>query len=202
MRFISLASLALASAATFVWACDSHDAAGGPVTGPIDDHCGSTAQATSMASCTASDAGVEGGADDAATDGPQKHEEHPTLPPADAGVLFNQSGADEECKYDFTWTSTAVALNENVTFTLTLKNRTDKLPALGAAPAIEAFLDATHPAPNSGAKSVEEGAGVYEIGPIRFDRSGYWTVRFHVYNRCIDGPTSPHGHAAFYVSVP
>lgn len=32
--------------------------------------------------------------------------------------------------------------------------------------------------------------------------AGQWTVRFHFFDVCIDGPTSPHSHAAFYVNVP
>ena len=49
---------------------------------------------------------------------------------------------------------------------------------------------------------------MYKVGPIRFDAAGnapghYWTVRFHLYEECNDSPEdSPHGHAAFYVSVP
>lgn len=192
-----------------IYACGSHDhATGGAVVGPVDVHCGTTAQATSASACQPGDAGAgdagagDAAASDAATDGPQKHEEPGPHPPEDAGVLFNQSGSDEECKYDFAWTSTEVALNTNVTFTLTVKNRVDKKPALGANPQPEVFLDTTHPAPNSGAKTVDKGGGVYEVGPIRFDRTGVWTVRFHVYDACVYGLTSPHGHVAFYVNVP
>jgi hypothetical protein len=199
--------VALAGASAFVYACDAHDATpGGAVTGPVDDHCGATATTVDPSTCQPGDAGTSDAkadvATDAALDGPQKHEEPAPGPPTDAGVLFNQSGSDEDCKYDFQWTATPVELNANVTFTVTVKHRATKAPALGATPYVEAYLDATHPAPNSGAKTVDQGGGVYAIGPIRFDRSGYWTVKFHVYDTCVDGPTSPHGHASFYVSVP
>ena len=71
--------------------------AGGAVTGPQDSHCGSTKQMTSKASCQPSaDAGV-------ADSG---------MPMDDGGMseygkpMYNQSGADDECKYDVSWTST------------------------------------------------------------------------------------------------
>lgn len=203
MRLLPWIGVSLAPLAAVIYACGTHDAApGGAVVGPVDTHCGTGSQATSQAACQPGDAGVGEAAGDADTDGPQKHEEPAPLPPADAGVLFNQSGSDEECKYDFGWTSTPIALNENVTFTLTVKSRADKQPALGADPQPEVFLDSTHPAPNSGTKTTDKGNGVYEVGPIRFDRTGFWTVRFHVYDGCVYGVTSPHGHVAFYVNVP
>lgn len=48
------------------------------------------------------------------------------------------------------------------------------------------------------------GSGVYQIGPAAFfDESGLWYVRFHFNGNCCDAlPDSPHGHAAFYVTVP
>ena len=51
-------------------------------------------------------------------------------------------------------------------------------------------------------KATETSPGTYTYGPIRFDASGKWTVRFHLYEDCVDGDTSPHGHAAFFVTVP
>ena len=89
-----------------------------------------------------------------------------------------------------------------MTFTVTVKNRADGKPATGADPQPEVFLDATHAAPSSGSKTVARGDGVFDVGPIRFDRAGYWTVRFHVFDACVYGPLSPHSHAAFYVNVP
>ncbi len=45
-------------------------------------------------------------------------------------------------------------------------------------------------------------ASADQSGAIRFDRAGYWTVRFHVFDACVDGPLSPHSHVAFYVNAP
>jgi hypothetical protein len=64
------------------------------------------------------------------------------------------------------------------------------------------FLNDTHPAPNTDQKSTEGPDGTYRVGPIRFDGKGQWTVRFHFHEDCDDSETSPHGHAAFFVSVP
>ena len=83
-----------------------------------------------------------------------------------------------------------------------MKTRADGKPVLGAEPDSDVFLNDTHAAPNAGTKSAEKGNGVYEIGPIRFDQPGQWTVRFHFFGICPDAPDSPHGHAAFYVNVP
>ena len=58
-------------------------------------------------------------------------------------------------------------------------------------------------APNSGQTTVEQGNGVYKVGPIQFSKSGKWIVRFHFNECCSDDPMdSPHGHAAFWVNVP
>jgi hypothetical protein len=116
--------------------------------------------------------------------------------------MYNQSGADDDCKYDVSWTSTAIYRDTDATFTVTVKARSDGKPVLGAAPDSEVFLDTTHGAPNVGTKTTDKGNGVYDIGPIRFDRAGQWTVRYHFFDVCIDGTSSPHGHAAFYVNVP
>ncbi len=168
---------------------------GGPVTGTQDSHCGTTKQAWSLASCQSSpDAGTP---DAAATDAAE-----PDGGASEYGeTMFNQVGADDECKYDVSWTATSVYRDTDVTFTVTVKSRTDGTAVLDAEPDVEAFLGTSHAAPSTG-KSTEKGGGVYTIGPVRFDQAGKWTVRFHFFDRCIDGPTSPHGHAAFFVSVP
>jgi hypothetical protein len=44
--------------------------------------------------------------------------------------------------------------------------------------------------------------GVFEVGPIAFDKSGRWAVRLHFYEECVHSETSPHGRAAFFVDVP
>jgi hypothetical protein len=45
--------------------------------------------------------------------------------------------------------------------------------------------------------------GVYVVGPVVFDKSGDWVFRFHFNEECLDvSPESPHGHAAFHITVP
>ena len=100
-------------------------------------------------------------------------------------------------------------------FTVTLTNAVDGTPVTGIPQGvlIEAFiptdLDAscdnksTHPSPSTGPLTeTSPGSGIYS-GPIIFDAPGEWTVRFHIHEECADLlPTSPHGHAAFHVTVP
>jgi len=198
----SLFSRSIAPALTLalVVACTSKTPdgpAGGAVSGALDAHCGTTKVTIDSSTCQkpTGDAGMP-----MADAG---------MPMADAGTtpdmgatMYNQSGADDDCKYDVTWTSTAIYRDTDATFTVTVKTRADGKPVLGAEPDSEVFLDTTHAAPNAGTKTTDKGNGVYDVGPIRFDRAGQWTVRFHFFDVCIDGPDSPHGHAAFYVTVP
>jgi hypothetical protein len=174
---------------------------GGPVSGTTDDHCaGVPAQPTSQNDC------------------------HLTAPadagpvPVDAGsdygpTMFDSEGDDDDCKYHVKWTSSAISENSNVTFTVVATNKTDGTPLTGPGPTtgvgagadvyIEAYLDDTHPAPLTQQSSDETTPGTYAIGPIQFDASGKWTVRYHFYEDCSDiAADSPHGHAAFYVDVP
>ena len=38
---------------------------------------------------------------------------------------------------------------------------------------------------------------------VTFDDKGTWLIRFHLFENCLDfDPASPHGHAAFFISVP
>ena len=89
-----------------------------------------------------------------------------------------------------------------VTLTVTAITTLDGTALAGAQASAEIFLSNTHPAPNSNVKSVEGPAGVYTIGPVRFDMAGNWTVRFHLFEDCHDTDDSPHGHIAFFVEVP
>lgn len=167
---------------------------GGPVAGPADAHCGATVQTVSQSAC--SDPGTGGSAAGGGGAGGMMMEEM-------ADVMYNAEGDDDDCKYHMKWSSTAVAQNQDVTFTLTLTTKSDGKPATGAAPDIEAFLDDTHPAPNSDQKPTEGDSGTYTIGPMRFDAAGKWTVRFHVYDTCSDfNEESPHSHGAFFLQVP
>jgi hypothetical protein len=117
-------------------------------------------------------------------------------------VRYNAEADDDDCKYHVKWTSTDITENKDVTFTITLTAKADGKGVTGAAPDIEAFLDETHPAPNSPQKPTDKGAGVYEVGPVQFDKAGKWTARFHFFEDCMDSETSPHGHVGFYVNVP
>jgi len=127
----------------------------------------------------------------------------------DFGATMNGStGGDDDCKYGVSWTSTPIHENADVTFFVTLQQLASVpplLPATGGVVSLEAFLTLLHVADVSRTKSLESpaGSGIYQVGPIRFDAPGNWTVRFHFNEPCSDeSADSPHGHAAFYVQVP
>jgi len=135
---------------------------------------------------------------------------------ADYGeTLFNSSGDDDDCKYQIAWTATPIRKGENVTFTVTASSKATGAPleridaqragAL-ALSRVEPYFpcDPTHltPAADLHAPITETAPGVFSVGPIVFDQSGRWVVRFHFYEECYDSETSPHGHAAFFVDVP
>jgi len=160
---------------------------GGPVTSTAadEDHCASGAQEVGMCVTSADD-------DAAAAD-----EEHETN--------YGSEAPDDDCKYRVSFTNTCIRLNEPVTLTLKLDTLSDGKPASGAKPAYpEIFMEeGNHPSPSNRLTAVESPPGTYEIGPIVFDRSGRWVVRFHFFEDCSDVPEdSPHGHAAFYIDVP
>lgn len=117
-------------------------------------------------------------------------------------TLYNAAGPDDECKYNIQWSSTPVSQNKNVTFNLKAVTRADNKPVTGAEPSIEVFLDESTPGPSTNQATQETSNGVYSIGPVQFNKPGKWTVRFHLYGQCGDEAGSPHGHAAFFVSVP
>ncbi|MFO0670997.1 MAG: FixH family protein [Polyangiaceae bacterium] len=162
-------------------------ATGGPVTGAADTHCteadgGKIVQATNAGSCAVTgDAGTE------------------ELP----GPMFNAEADDDDCKYHVKWSITPIQVGKDATVTVTVTKRTDGSPLTGASPNAELFLSDTHPAPNTAVKTTETAAGTYTIGPVQFDASGQWTMRFHFFETCTDvAEDSPHGHAAFWVAVP
>jgi hypothetical protein len=163
---------------------------GGAVSGAVDTHC-TEAQAVDPAIC-------EQVVPDAGPDQPDAGDGG-----SDFGdTLYGAEGDDDDCKYHLTWTSTPVCQNTDVTFTVTAIQLADNAPVTDPQPYIEAFLDETHPAPNSSATAVPKGNGTYDIGPIRFDAPGRWTVRYHLFGTCPDSEESPHGHGAFFVDVP
>jgi hypothetical protein len=131
-------------------------------------------------------------------------------------TLYNSEGNDDDCKYHASWTASPIRLNENVTFTLTAAT---EAPDGSAGAPLEPLADGDipltrvdvyqpclpnrrGPAQNAVAKVAETAPGVFTIGPIKFDQAGRWVVRFHLYEQCIDGDTSPHGHIAFFIDVP
>ena len=121
-------------------------------------------------------------------------------------TLYNAQGADDDCKYDVQWTASPIRQNTDVTFTVTVKRRADNgAPETGGDVTLEIFLTDTHPGNTGNAVSTESpaGSGIYKVGPARFDMPGKWTVRFHFNELCSDEPKdSPHGHVAFFVTVP
>jgi hypothetical protein len=165
----------------------NNDAAvGGPVTGALDSHCaGLPIVVVNSASCTA-------------TPEPGGDAEEPA-------VLFNAEGNDDDCKYRVSFTSTPVRLNQNVTFTVTVKSLDPAhldAPVTGADPSIEGTQGDFHALPNNGTVTAAAVPGTYTIGPVKFDASGAWVTRFHFFEDCADVPESPHGHVAFYLYVP
>jgi hypothetical protein len=165
---------------------------GGPVTGAQDAHCvgdgGNQFIAVDKAQCTvdAGDGNGDGGG------------------AGDFGAsMYNTSGYDDDCKYFVSFAVAPICENQNTFFIVTLKDAPQMQPVAGATTVRpEVFLSDTHPANVSKATTTETSPGVYKIGPVQFDASGQWTVRFHFFENCTDIPTSPHGHAAFYVNVP
>jgi hypothetical protein len=122
------------------------------------------------------------------------------------GVFFGREADDDDCKYRVSFTNTCIALNQPVTFNLSLRRKQDNGVASGALPSNpEIYLadDPGHISPSNEITAPESPAGSYAIGPIVFDRSGRWVVRFHFFETCSDLPEdAPHGHAAFYIDVP
>ena len=161
--------------------------AGGPVSGALDTHCtlpdgGTMVTVVDPAACQISDGGVV----------------------TDYGAtMYNSEADDDDCKYHVKMTASPVYENTDVNFTVVATKKADGTPATGAKVDGEVFLDTTHPAPNSGQKVTESPPGTYKVGPIRFDKAGQWTVRFHLYEQCDDSVEgSPHGHAAFFIAMP
>lgn len=197
--------------------------AGGAVVGATDDHCdGQPTGVSDPAACTTQpspegDAGASGADPTAAagasgTDAVDCNLAHD----ADFGdTLYNASGKDDDCKYQVSWTSTPIRKGQNVTFTVTTSSLETGAPlehiaaqkaGATALSRVEPYIpcDPTHFAPvaDFSAPITETLPGVYQVGPIVFDKSGRWALRFHFYETCFDTETSPHGHIAFFVDVP
>jgi hypothetical protein len=117
-------------------------------------------------------------------------------------TMYNAEGDDDDCKYHVAWTATPICQAVNTTFSVRLTAKVDGTGVTGANPRLEVFLNDVHPGPNTTQAPHEGSPGDYTIGPVRFDASGQWTIRFHFFETCTDAPDSPHGHAAFYLNVP
>lgn len=213
---VAATSVACSSSTSTADAGGSTAPVGGALSGAADTHChpagGPIVQAVGICHTTSDqippnaamcsvmfDTSATGAAGTAADDGGA----------VDYGpTLYNSEGDDDDCKYHVTWTSTPIRLDTDVTFDVTLTNLTDMKPVSCAGVRAEIFLGDSHaaPSPPQGTESAP-GSGVYKVGPIKFDRSSTaatpWTVRFHFFEECNDADEdSPHGHAAFYISVP
>jgi hypothetical protein len=197
-----LSFLIVGSACSSTSSSPAVDGGPGIVTDPAtDNHCsGVTPILVSQASChlvpdAAAPGGDDGGAsDDGGEPAPEIH--------------FNAESDDDDCKYHVKFTATPVLVNQNVTFNVTVtKLAENNAPAANADVVIESYVanNDLHVIPNSGQKATENppNSGKYLVGPIRFDMSGRWVVRFHFYETCDDiFDDSPHGHVGFYYDVP
>jgi len=175
---------------------------GGPIKGDPDKHCGTKSQVTNSASCkpamgTGTGTSTSTGAGGGTGAGGEASEYGETQ--------INAEGDDDNCKYHLAWTSTDIYENTDVTFTVVTSTKTDSKPLVAGELELEAFLNDTHPAPNTTPPQsvTETSPGTYKIGPVRFDAPGKWTVRFHIHEDCSDlTEDSPHGHVAYFVNVP
>jgi len=225
MKPFSVLLLAAASALLVNASCSSSDKssnnadagpAGGPVPGAADDHCTGTPTVVDPAACTGTSTDTAaGGAADGDTSGSSSAGAADCTQTRDAeygATLSNSEGDDDDCKYHASWTSTPIRLNEDVTFTLTTTNKTTMMPLTplgdGDIPLsrVDVYVpcDPNHLGPTQNFKPqiAQTMPGQFTVGPIKFDESGLWVVRFHLYEECNDTDTSPHGHIAFFVNVP
>jgi hypothetical protein len=202
----------------------------GPVTATnlADAHCvGVTPQTVNGGSCSIDDAGPtpsddSGAAEGDAGDAGVASEDAGPLPtpgPCDengidgayGSTMYGTEGDDDDCKYHVSYTVSPICENKGTYFVVTANYLAGSGAVLtGASTFAELCLNDTHPAPTidsrppSGSQQVVEGPpGTYTVGPVQFDAPGDWTVRFHFNEFCCDvADDSPHGHAAFHVTVP
>ncbi len=221
MKRARLLPLATIVCALINSSCSSDDSGGsgtgptgGPVTGAADAHCdGREPVKVDPATCEGS--GAEGGApgDEDGASQAGASDCNATHDGEYGDTLPNSAGDDDDCKYHASFTSTPIRLNEDATFTVTATDLATGKPleplSKGGEPAlsrVEVYQPCKPtrraPAEDYSADLKETGPGVYSAGPLRFDQSGRWVVRFHFYESCVDGDTSPHGHIAFFVDVP
>jgi hypothetical protein len=193
---------------------------GEPTPGPADMHCdeadgGELRQVTDQSACCGtSDAASDDSGGEACNDASIPMSIAPDDGTCCTGTeygptMYGQQGSDDDCKYDVSWTSTPLCLNGPVYFTVHANKRAGATtfgggaPLTGAAPFAEVILNCGMVASAVQPPPVESPPGVYQVGPIVFPVPGIWSVRFHFNEECYDElPDSPHGHAAFWVTVP
>ncbi len=130
-------------------------------------------------------------------------------------TLFDSAGDDDDCKYHMTWTSTPVAKGKPFTLTVSatslatgapLEHIAAQEPGKPALSRIEPFMpcEPSHLAPTADydAPVTQIGPGTFTVGPVVFDESGRWVIRYHFYEECFNNVTTPHAHIAFFVNVP
>lgn len=194
-----------------------------PATGPADMHCvGVPPQPVNGQDCAVSDAAATGlgapedagsAGEDAAAPAPGPCDENGT-DGAYGSTMYGIEGDDDDCKYHVTYAP--FCGNGGTYFVVTAVYLTrdgvdgGPAPLTGASTFAEICLSDTHPGPDTdnrpptGNQEVVEGPpGTYTVGPVVFDETGTWTVRFHFNEFCCDVTAdSPHGHAAFFLTVP
>lgn len=197
---------------------------GGPVAGPEDAHCtdgAGEAIVQPVGQCLHGELGAGG----AGADGAHGHggagdadHEHAGAGGADADhehaagseepyeVRYNDQAADDDCKYDASFSTSCLELDKPVTLTFTLRQRATGELGKGAKPNSPEIYLASNPqhiSPSLGITATEGPSGQYAIKGVVFDTPGRWVVRFHYFEECSDLPEdSPHGHVAFYLDVP
>jgi hypothetical protein len=187
----------------------------GVVLGPLDDHCTDHDGGQHIQEIGACQVLTKSDIPDAGACGVSFTTDAGTPPAAtdvDAGAaasseygptMYGSSADDDDCKYFISWVATPIQQNVDTYFQVTAIRLADGKPASCAGIRPDVSLTLTHGAPAPKNPAAEIAPGVYQVGPIRFDAAGKWTVRFHLYEECNDTPEdSPHGHAAFYVAVP
>jgi hypothetical protein len=126
-------------------------------------------------------------------------------------TMYGTEGDDDDCKYHVSYSVSPVCENNPTYFVVTANYLAGAGgPLTGASTFAEICLNDTHPGPagderppDGNQRVVEGPPGTYTIGPVQFDAAGDWTVRFHFNEFCCDvADDSPHGHAAFHVTVP
>lgn len=211
---------------------DPASVVGGVVVGATDAHCAKRSVGISdpaicqrLAGASSSNAaGAGGSADSSSAGGAAPSEAGAGTGGADCSLvhdagygdtLYNDSGDDDDCKYHMTWSSTPIRKGQSVTLTVTATSKTtgalldtipDQMPGAPALSRIEPYMPCkpSHLAPRSSLEApvTRLGPGKFSVGPVLFDESGRWIVRFHYYELCFDAVTSPHAHIAFFVDVP